>query len=401
MTKKNKVQDNFDYLLKDFESDPAPKVIKIPYGKGVWTIKENRIELPANLRVYHPYVVFIIFVHLKNFEYFGQEEKVAWTIPIKFKGHPFILTHRKFGFNIISNEDGEEITKVAHEAISCIKKATPYAETLIESIIVQLVEKGNVTLENESRAIHSRYQFFRKKAEKEFKLAIKNKDKFKKIERKGKGMIASVTSFQDLSVKYRLAGNNYATAMLDAYFSLLEHILVLLLPFVPHVKFEEFNLNNFISLNWREKLKIIIELEKDINVLKLYERLNAIKEDLRNPLTHGYFLKDGNSLYVHMPKVGAIPMNLTKKENHLNYAFFVVHEANFDVIVKTFDEFYDYLKSNSATMYGMKYVESGLPVAFDLSSRQRYKYSMTDIHHFDEFIRQQDYDYTNAINMDW
>jgi hypothetical protein len=401
MTKKNKVQDNFDYLLKDFESDPDPKVKKVPLAESTWTIKENRIKLPSNLRIYHPYIIFIIFVHLKNFKYFGREEKVAWTIPVKFKGHPFILTHRKFGFNIISNEDGEEITKIAHDAISCIKKATPYAETLIESVIVQLVKKGNVTLENECRTIQSRYIFFRKKAEKEFKQAIKNKDKFKKTERKGKGMIASVTYFEDLSVKYRLAGNNYATAMLDSYFSLLEHVLVLLLPFVLHIKFEEIDLNNFISLNWREKLKITIELEKDANALILYERLSAIKEDLRNPLTHGYFLKDGNSLYVHMPQVGTIPMNLTKTENHLNYAFFAVHEANFDEIIKTFDEFYDYLKTNPSTMFGMKYIETGLPIAFDLSSRQGYKYSMTDIHHFDAFIRQQGMDYTNAMNMDW
>ncbi len=401
MTKKNKVQDNFDYLLKDFESDPDPKVIKVPLGKDVWTVKENRIELPTNLRIYHPYIIFIIFVHLKNFKYFGREEKVAWTIPVKFKGHPFILTHRKFGFYIISNEDGDEITRIGHEAILCIKKAIPYAETLIEPVITQLVDKGNVTLENKYRAIQSRYQFFRKKAEKEFKQAIKNKGKVKKTERKGKGMFASVTTFENLSAKYRLAGNNYATAMLDSYFSLLEHILVLLLPFVPHIKFEQIDLNSFISLNWRDKLKIIIELEKDANALKLYERLSAIKEDLRNPLTHGYFLKDGNSLYVHMPKVGAIPMNLTKKENHLSYAFFVVHKTNFDEIINTFDEFHNYLRTSPSTMFGMKYIEIGLPIAFDLNSRQRYKYSMTDIHHFEAFIRQQDYDYTNAMNMDW
>src|SRR5688572_24969061 len=100
--------------------------------------------------------------------------------------------------------------------------------------------------------------------------------------------------------------------MLDAYFSRLELILVLILPFVKKINLRSFDLELFISQGWREKFKVVFELQKNKKASQLFEKLIAVKEEYRNPLSHGYFFKGGSSLFVHMEHLGAIPMTMAK-----------------------------------------------------------------------------------------
>ena len=399
--KAKKIQELFNFFLKDFVEDKDPRVIMIPMGEHTRMVQEYRIELPANLQIYHPFIVFIIFVYLKNFKFYGKEEKVAWTIPIKYKGRPFILTHRKFGFRIISNYESEETKNLGIEAMTLINKAIPYAETLFEPFVKEQVSKGKITLDNQYQAIKSRYLFFRKNAAAEFKKAKTNRIKreAKKIEISG--ILSEIITTHNSSIKNWAAGNNFATAMLDSYFCLIEHTFVLLLPFLSHIKIEEIDLEKFIGENWKQKLKIVIPLTGDKEALKLFERLDKIKEELRNPLTHGYFLKDGNSFYVHTPNLGAIPMSLTNRNNHLRYGFYSIRNINFENICKCFDEFDKFLKNRKSTKFGMLYIEKSGGIAFDKESSQMYQAAMTSVKYFNEFIWYELMQQDNMTNMDW
>lgn len=370
-------------------------------GEHTRTVQEYRIELPSNLQIYHPFIVFIIFVYLKKFKFYGREEKVAWTIPIKFKGTPFILTHRKFGFRIISNYESEEIKNFAIEAMTLINKAIPYAEALFEPFVKDQVNKGRITLDNQYYAIKSRYLFFRKKAAAEFKKAKVNRVRKETKKTEINGMLSEMITIHNSAAKNRAAGNNFATAMLDSYFCLIEHTFVLLLPFLAHIKIEEIDLEKFIGENWKQKLKKVIPLTDDKEALQLFEKLDRIKEDLRNPLTHGYFLKDGNSFYVNTPNLGAIPMSLTNRNNHLHYGFYSIRNINFENICKCFDEFDKFLKTRKATKYGMLYIERGGGIAFDKESSEMYQAAMTSVKNFNEFILYELYQQDNMTNMDW
>lgn len=399
--KSKKIQELFEYFLKDFEQDLDPKVIMIPLGEHTRTVQEYRIELPLNLEIYHPFIVFIIFVYLKKFKFYGKEEKVAWTIPVKYKGTSFILTHQKFGFRIISNYENEEIKSLGIEAMTLINKAIPYAEILFEPFVKEQVNKGKITLDNQYRAIKSRYLFFRKKAILEFRKAETNKVKKGTKKKKINGFLTEIISTHNSSIKHWVAGNNFATAMLDSYFCLIEHTFVLLLPFLPHINIEEINLETFIGENWKQKLKIVIPLTGDKDALQLFERLDKIKEELRNPLTHGYFLKDGNSFYVHTPNLGAIPMSLTKRNNHLRYGFYSIHSINFETICKCFDDFDKFLKTRKATKFGILYIEKSSGIAFDDESSKMYQAAMTTVKNFNEFIWSEMMQEDNVTNMDY
>jgi hypothetical protein len=401
MTKQVDIRHIFDQILKDFESDLNPTEELIPWrgSKGTYTVREYRISQDPKYRVRDPYLIFIIFVQLKQYKFKGRDEKVAWTIPIKYKGEPFLLTLRKFGFQIIGKKRKREITSLGREAMYKIYKSMPYAETLVQPAIKQQVQAGKITLDNHYNEILGRYRFFKRKATEEFKKGAKPRYKTTTPNEDFGGIIL-VSTTTDLSAKNRMAGNNYGVAMLDSYFSMLEHLLVLMLPFIQNLDYQKIDVEEFLLQNWKEKIKFIIPLA-DPKAGKLFEQLLAIKENLRNPLTHGHFQKNGHSIFVHMPWVGAIPMNLSKSEKHFTYSWNAIFPENFNSIVKCFEDFLEYLEKGETTLYAMKYIKSGLSIAFDKNSRERYLSAMADMSTFDSFLEYEMMDYTNAMNMDW
>jgi hypothetical protein len=154
-------------------------------------------------------------------------------IPIKYKGTPFILTHRKFGFDILSNFENDEINEIALEAMTNIHKSMKFAENLIEPEIKSLVQEGAITLDNEYSNIRNKYDFFKEQAQLEFDSLEETKKNSELI--LDKGLEEAIKSHNNY-LKMINAGNYYLTGMLDAYFSLLEHILVLILPFIKDKK---------------------------------------------------------------------------------------------------------------------------------------------------------------------
>jgi hypothetical protein len=394
--KKNSIEDNFNYILKDFVSDEDPKIIWHDHELGFKTIKENKISLPSDLHVVHPFIVFIIFVYLKNFKFSGKWEKIAWTIQIKFKGKPFLLTHRKFGFYIISNEEGEEVTSLGIEAMGKIKKAIPLAEALFKPFLKEKVNEGHFSLSNEFIKIKNKYEFFRFSALEEYKKLKKHNQLLKQ-----KKTLNSFTKFYNQQIANTKAADYYASAMLDAYFSLLEHTLVLLAPFAKEIDYSKINIEEYIGTKWKEKYKMIFPISKDKVALQHMEKLYEIKEAFRNPLSHGYFFKNGNSFFVHLDQLGAIPVTMTKSNNSLTYSTVQIGQYNFSEICKTFDSFDKYLLKSTHTKFGMLYINSGLPIAYTKSFSEMYKTFMTSVRKFNEFIDYQSSLHDDAANMDW
>lgn len=401
MKNKNQViKRQFDFFLKDFEEDPDPKEIWIAISATARRQQEYQIDLPFSLVTFHPYIVFIIFVYLKKFNYSGIDEKVAWTIPIKYKGIPFLLSHRKFGFGIYINTKDSDIDSAGKEAYSNILKCIPFAEVLFEPTIRNQIEKKKITLANQFKAIKNRYQFFRTKAKREFKKAEESRKIEAKVITKIKGNMTSIQSKHPYS-RYILAGNNYTASMMDSFYSLLEHLCVLLIPFLSHIPFKDFNLETFIGHPWKAKLKVILPVKDDVEVQKIITRLEEIKEQLRNPLNHGHFLKNGHSFYVQIPQLGAIPMTMTKNRQHFSYSFSPSPFLKFETICKVFDDFFTVLKSKKEPKFGLQYIESGLAVSFDNKSSDEYKSAMTTVAGFREFIKHEFYLLDQATNMDW
>lgn len=389
--------DYLNFFTKDFHQDDNPKEEWIDMG-NYRSLKQFSIDLPNELKIRNPYIVFLIFVNIKNYNFYGKGEKTAWEIPIKYKNQPFILAHQKFGFKIISNEEDEKINLLAKEAISNINKSIPFAEKIIEPNLKELVKDGFITLENLYFETRRRYEYFRELVDREVYIYenYKNAD----INLNTRSLKKLLQIYND-DIKKKNASNYAIMAMLDAFFSFLEHILVLILPFIKEIDLSEIDIEEYIGYNWKNKYKIIFSLSSDKQALKLYENLEKIKELYRNPATHGYFEKNGGSFYVHMPHLGAIPMILTKDDKYIGYHFSRFTHYKFQEIINCFDSIENYIDNCERTKYGIMYIKKGLSIAYDTETNKIYKKAMKSNRSFKIFMNKMSKLHDDARNMDW
>ncbi|WP_287603264.1 hypothetical protein [Thiothrix sp.] len=375
--------------LKDFKpDDEVNKHWSDPNAGTVIKVKEK----PP------PYIVFIIFIHLKKYDFGGRWEKVAWEIPIKYKNIPMMLAHKKFGFSIRAFTNKEEHAKLAQEAIYKINKTIPVAEQLIEPLIKSQVDIGAITLANDYNFLRSRYKYFREKAIEHLKKEIYGDDESEKHYEEA---IEEYRKSGSIEIDFRVIKGkaaSYIAAMTDAYYSLLEHIFVLIRPFIINDK-NNIPLSKFIGLNWSDKYKILFDT-KDSKAKKQLDVLQKIKEIYRNPLAHGNFRKEGYSLYVHFPRVGTIPMKLTQADSIEYFSFYDTKETELDFICNSFDKFDSFLEEGSAK-YGMIYIKRELDVFYDDKNRKRYQAAMNSEKKFGALVEKMIRDSETARNMDW
>lgn len=397
-----KSQKTFDYLLRDFKPNPDYHDTWIPFeNTGSRMLERYQVELPKELKIRHPFIVFLMFKVIKGYPNLGMFEKVLWEIPIFYKGVQFVLAHKKFGFTISANEKKENYESIAFEAMVLIHKAIPFTEVLVNPIIHEKVNEGNITIDSKYTKMRNRYLFFREKA-----LHGESGDEKKYEELKGGSGISnfkdgdSYQAHYNLMSRYSSAKTYYLLAMIDAYFSLLEHISILLLPFVKEIKIKEIKLDHFIGLTWKAKLRMILQYKINKSASKYLEILDEIKEQIRNPASHDDYFKNGSSFFVHISGTGAIPFTLTKTQQNFKFSDVSKSFITIENIVRHFDEFDQYLETSN-TSFGMMYIKRDLPVAFDSKSvatcRRRIRSEKSTRKYIEDTVREIE----NAMNMDW
>lgn len=367
-----KAMKSFNFLLKDIVPDDNYTEPWQDDGNGTRSLKRFNIELPEHLKVKHPFIIYLLLVEIKKFPILPLFEKVKWEIPICYKNRSFILAHRKFGFTISTYIEKDDDKELAAEVITLIQKATPLTEGFVQELMSKKVSAGMITIDNDFANILRRYFFFRRKASQEIKVSSKNREGF-----------------------------YYLLSMIDAYFSLLEHLLVLLLPFMKHVDMKSIDLETFIGSNWKVKFNIVFDTKNNSTSLKHIAKLNEIKEQIRNPASHGNFLKKGSSFNVHMDNLGAIPFTLTKSKTDAKYSFEDNSEIAFKNIIDEFGSFDSYLRTDPRTIYAMQYILRGLPVFYDKKSVSTYRRRMVSQQSTERYINETIKEIENHMNMDW
>lgn len=199
---------------------------KFPEGQSRYDIassKPDKSDFPV------PDLVLFMMRNVMGWEWSGHGEKVRWTVYGSFKGLPVILElfFRKFGF-AIGMEAGE--AKDRQRLVNQLKTALRHVETFLAPIAQHQVSLGEASIANRFSEFESRYRFFREMADKAYAEAKKRPKKRKAKE----GEVAAEETAKlfmsdmvlDLNRSTRAnQGFYYSTAMVDAYFSLLEHRL--------------------------------------------------------------------------------------------------------------------------------------------------------------------------------
>lgn len=270
----------------------------VPDGLCSWnmaSIKPPKEEFPV------PGLVLLALRNIMGFPSQGVGEKVAWTIYCMFDGVPLAFELRKFGFTICYPEDREvNLERVRGQ----LRSALSSLENWLEPFARQQIIDGNATIENREAEFYSRYWFFRERADKEYAEALASAhevkarqfgaDKGQKVESPA-SLPFSIADELNHRLEHERNGFFYSTAMVDAYFSRLEHLLVLLRAFTgkPLANGE---LMKLLEEPWDEKLKRLVDVTTDRHTELIYSRLRRLKERVRNPFAHGGVENDGGRL---------------------------------------------------------------------------------------------------------
>jgi len=333
-------------------------------------------------------MVFLTLVTILGYPWTGREEKTAWTIGVRYKGVAFDIAHRKFGLRVDASTVDEHA--LAGEMLSRLNRAARITDRLLQPLVKAQIASGNVTIQNRFHLFHARYQFFRVQATSAFQ-ATHPKD----------GSLQDLTQIlEKLSFETGRdrEGFFYSQAMLDAYFSQLEHLLTLLLPFAGFAVSTD-SLLAFMSSDWTTKFNRILLPEQHPDAKRWYSALREIKERVRNTFAHGGFEKEGASLFVHLPFVGATPVTLSEYTKSVNYDLIPLRSTGHFAILETLDGFDEYLKSRFNS--GLRIIAAGLDIYFDARALHEYANAMTSDQSTTDFIERESYLHDRHANMDY
>jgi hypothetical protein len=187
--------------------------------------------------------------------------------------------------------------------------------------------------------------------------------------------------------------------MVDAYFSRLEHLLVLVLPFLD---FEPGAgaLVRFVGLTWDEKWRQVFDVATDNRAKLAYDRLREIKEAIRNPASHGGFAKKGTSFFFHVEKIGALPALLTKHGRSFEFFITRVPAGTYQELCSQLDETDAFLAASIAAS-GVRYAQAGLAVVFSADFRKACRTAAASPAALEGFIEERAYLSDLHANMDY
>ena len=205
-------------------------------------MERNKLPVPG--------LVLFLLLGVMGMTDLGRDDKTAWQVPFSFRGHRVTMASQKFGLRlyVIPASGSEETAEViARQVVTRLRKALRIVErnVLADYAKVQL-DHGRLTIANRAHLHRGMYRHFRDAAVAAFTAAEHPP---------GPPPGADITEiFTGLGERFRQSqvGAWEAIAAVGAYFSLLEHELVLVSAFAD-VTSERGALLSFISARWSDK----------------------------------------------------------------------------------------------------------------------------------------------------
>ncbi|MBQ1124635.1 hypothetical protein [Streptomyces sp. B15] len=320
----------------------------------------------------------------------GRGEKLAWEYTFLIDGHCCSLAHQKFGLRLYVDAQAlpaeDDAKALCERVVSLLEKSQRYLERYyLRGFADEQIRQGKVTIRNQYRRLHDLYEYFREGAELAFA---------------GKGRVdGDLGNGWHLIAPEETEGFYNTVAMVSAYFSLLEHNLVLLLPFVGFDPSKE-SLKSFIGDRWGAKFKKVFPVGENGSVKAHFDELHRIAEEYRNTYGHGGFDKFGSTMLFHMKGIGALPAVLSDIRERPYFSFVPVGVEDFGRIKRSFDAFDEWLDDTAAPL-AMKWIKGGLDVYYDERFRAEVASAMQSSEDFLAMADYYCYRVDQAANMDW
>lgn len=318
-------------------------------------------------------MVFLLVDLLKCESHFKEMEKVFCEIHFRYKEIECCYSIRKFGTYIYTDSNDTDFLKSLMRTLWNLGKI---ADNLLEKPLEKSVDSGQVIIKNSSYRLFSRYEYFKSKA----------------IESYSKEGIKSESSLINKRQWLSTEGFYNTTAMLEAYFSFQEHVLVLLFAFQK----SKVSLKDFIELTWQDKFKIIFDI-KDKKIQSYYNALVSIKNNYRNPIAHGGFDKSLDYMLVYIEGLGYVPTNI----NDGHFYTRLSKSETLEEIINTIDEFHKWINDTPFLSRKMKIIESGLDIRYTTMDFETYNEALESDDKLEQYLEYALEAWDREVNMDW
>lgn len=378
------------HVLADFAApDPA-----MP-----WT--EHELSVPVPLEQFPVPELARAALESAGFVHQRWEEKTAWRVGGQFRGRNVSFASTKFGLKALVETDRElppapvpavklppgvmtsnkvdlsqdpDLQAFVDDFVGAVNKAARvFGDRVLGPFVSNQVDDSNVTLLNQSYRLRGAYNLFRWQGQAliDGHGDAQTRKDMAAIALRGAGFDPASPSvllpfFLDTNVGYCL------TAMASAYFSWLEHVLVLALPFTPHWDPGRTPVTQAIGDSWSGKWRNAFHAPgatPDAEEKRVFDLLASAAEQFRNLDAHGGFGKKEQALLVHTP-MGAIPARLVEGAGPIKAQVLSEAPSTFPDACALFDEVDTFLHAG-ALREAFIWIEGGLQVPFNAEFRQR------------------------------
>ncbi len=314
-----------------------------------------------------PALVLFLLNRVLGYRMLDPGDKGRWAVGCSVAGQPVVFRDRKFGFEILV-APGSALEK--KRILFPLKAALRVLEDgLLVSAANEQIHDSRVVVINRFGEFSARYQYFRIKADERFAQA-----ETRLPDREGQEGVEVFSAFVAEMNRATMAEREaffLSIAMVDAYFSLLEHRLILLRAFTGK-PMAPGDFEKLLGANWEGKLAMVLDLNsKGKEGKSLLGQLRRIKERIRNPFAHGGVENDRGSIYVQLPGFGAVPGNFSRAKDSVRFNFRPIESDDHSAMCGVFDRLDAMFEAGDLSL-PHRFLDACVDPAFDAETLAEY-----------------------------
>ena len=347
----------------------------------------RRTEAGRNLPPY--YLVYFLLADLLEFPKGGPFDKTAWSIPVEWQGKAFLIDHRKMGLGIFAQNveaDEAEAKQIAIRIHKAVKAAQPFFDWMASDAIV----RSAVNVTNNSSQLFGRFTFLRG-------LYFSKREEY---ERQHQQYRENRRNDPSAYPPYHLASesNWCAISAVEAFFAWSEHVLIHVATLTGRITTAA-EISEMAEAEWSKKFRAAFPLQDAVEKAH-YDRLIALRQELRNHVAHGAFGKQGEAFYFHSA-AGAVPVLLPHKSGSRKFRLASGLGFNSRTAFDAMDSFVEFLWAGERAAAKDYIQESELPIILTYAKDGTYANAMSDRETMKRFIQYQIMLQDRATDMDW
>ena len=314
-------------------------------------------------------------------------DKSAWEVNVTFRGIEYHLSDwKRSTWSIYAYEDNNEVRNTAVKLQHKIASAGHLLNKALQPRFQKQVDDSDFFLKNSYPLVRRPYEYFRQVLEEQLakleELIHSPLPEEPSVinQNPNQGLITpmpALTSHLNKIIKAKMNVSHTASAMLVFFFSYTELLLDALFAFETNKEMSYFD---FRKKSWADRFNKMLPNSTDKTLHSIYDRLLENKRTMRDVILHGF----GSELALLVPygNLGLVPVSYTNLVDGLMFSWNPIEESDAYDMLKTLQDFDDWVAGNDRIWYVHKYTEHCFEIPFNSREVERIKNWMVSREYF-------------------